>query len=50
MTSAEKWFSNSGYKSIQVVTQGDNIPACKLYESCGYTIESVELFYHIWKK
>jgi len=50
MTSAEKWFSNSGYKSIQVVTQGDNIPACKLYESCGYNIESVELFYHIWKK
>ncbi len=50
MTSAEKWFSNSGYSSIQVVTQGDNIPACKLYESCGYKKESVELFYHIWKK
>ncbi len=50
MTSAEKWFSNSGYKSIQVVTQGDNIPACKLYESCGYNVESIELFYHIWKK
>lgn len=50
MMSAEKWFSNSGYKSIQVVTQGNNVPACKLYEKCGYTIESVEYFYHIWNK
>ena len=50
MTSAEKWFSNLGYKTIQVLTQGNNIPACKLYESCGYSIESVEYFYHIWKK
>jgi len=50
MTSAEKWFSNIGYKSIQVVTQGDNVPACKLYESCGYTVESIEYYYHIWEK
>jgi len=35
---------------IQVVTQGDNIAACKLYESCGYTTEKVEYFYHLWKK
>lgn len=50
MTSAEKWFSDKGYKSIQVVTQGDNYPACKLYESCGYKIDTIEFFYHIWKK
>jgi dTDP-4-amino-4,6-dideoxy-D-galactose acyltransferase len=50
MTSAEKWFSNLGYSSIQVVTQGDNNPACRLYESCGYKVDSVEFFYHIWKK
>lgn len=50
MKSAEKWFSNLGYNSIQVVTQGDNIPACRLYESCGYKAETVEFFYHIWKK
>ena len=50
MTSAEKKFSNLGYDSIQVVTQGDNIPACKLYESCGYQVDSLEFFYHIWKK
>ena len=50
MTSAEKWFSNLGYSSMQVVTQGDNYPACRLYESCGYLVEAVEFFYHIWKK
>jgi dTDP-4-amino-4,6-dideoxy-D-galactose acyltransferase len=50
MTSAEKWFSNIGYKSIQVVTQGDNNPACRLYESCGYKVDTVEFFYHFWKK
>ncbi|KXK06029.1 MAG: GNAT family N-acetyltransferase [Ignavibacteriaceae bacterium] len=50
MESAEKWFSDKGYKSIQVVTQGDNYPACRLYERCGYKVETVEFFYHIWKK
>jgi dTDP-4-amino-4,6-dideoxy-D-galactose acyltransferase len=50
MSSAEKWFSNLGYNSIQVVTQGDNTPACRLYESCGYKVDTVEFFYHIWKK
>ena len=50
MYSAEKWFSNLGYQSIQVVTQGDNSPACRLYESCGYKVDTVSYFYHIWKK
>src|SRR5690606_14128178 len=50
MSSAEKWASDKGYNSIQVVTQGDNVPACLLYESCGYKVESVAFFYHIWRK
>lgn len=50
MNSAEKWCSNLKHETIQVVTQGDNIPAQKLYESCGYEIESEEMIYHIWKK
>jgi ribosomal protein S18 acetylase RimI-like enzyme len=50
MTSAEKWSSDLGYELIQVVTQGDNYPACRLYESCGYEVDAVEFFYHIWKK
>jgi dTDP-4-amino-4,6-dideoxy-D-galactose acyltransferase len=47
---AEKWSFDNGYKDIEIVTQGDNIPACKLYESLGYTVERMEYFYHIWKE
>ena len=51
MLSAENWFlNNTAYKEIQVVTQGDNTPACMLYEKCGYTIDNVEYFYHVWNK
>lgn len=48
--SSENWFLNKDYKNIQVVTQGDNIPACKLYESCGYKVSRLEYFYHFWEK
>ncbi len=47
---AEKWAFDKGYEEIQIVTQGDNIPACRLYEKLGYSIDSKEYFYHIWKK
>lgn len=50
MTSAENWFANNSFNQIQVVTQGNNLPACKLYERCGYTIDKIEYFYHLWKK
>jgi ribosomal protein S18 acetylase RimI-like enzyme len=49
MFSAENYYTCQ-LKSIQVVTQGDNLAACKLYESCGYVIEKKEYFYHLWKK
>jgi dTDP-4-amino-4,6-dideoxy-D-galactose acyltransferase len=48
--SAEKWFANNNYTYIQAITQGDNLPACRFYESCGYQINKVEYFYHLWKK
>lgn len=46
---AEKYASDQGYEYIQIVTQGDNVPACRLYEKLGYSIDNVEYFYHIWK-
>lgn len=49
MLSAENFYAGK-LKSIQVVTQGDNVAACKLYESCGYKVEKKEYFYHLWKK
>lgn len=49
MKASENWFINQGYDSLDVVTQGDNKPACRFYDSCGYHIESVRYFYHIWR-
>ncbi|MFC1736741.1 GNAT family N-acetyltransferase [Candidatus Hydrogenedentota bacterium] len=45
---AQDWFVAHGLKSAQVVTQGDNVPACKLYSKCGYSIEKIEYHYHFW--
>ena len=36
------------YTTLQVVTQGDNVPGCRFYEKCGFTPESVEHIYHLW--
>ena len=45
---AQKWFVKNGYEYGQVVTQGMNIPACNLYKKCGYSIQTVEYYYHFW--
>ncbi len=46
---AEKWSYDNGFHHIQVVTQGDNIPACRFYENMGCAIETMQYFYHIWR-
>ncbi|WP_026958013.1 GNAT family N-acetyltransferase [Aliagarivorans taiwanensis] len=48
VNAALKWFIAHGYNVGQVVTQGANIPACNLYKKTGYSVESVEYFYHFW--
>lgn len=50
MLAAEHAFAGMGYSTAQVVTQGANIPAIKLYESCGYTVDTVEYYYHLWRQ
>jgi dTDP-4-amino-4,6-dideoxy-D-galactose acyltransferase len=45
---AQIWFINNGYQTGQVITQGNNISACKLYSSCGYSVEKKTYFYHFW--
>jgi dTDP-4-amino-4,6-dideoxy-D-galactose acyltransferase len=47
---AQRWFVQNGFGVGQVVTQGSNRAACELYARCGYRVESVEYFYHIWLK
>lgn len=45
---AQAYFLQQGLAVAQVVTQKKNIPACKLYEKCHFTIESIQNFYHFW--
>jgi dTDP-4-amino-4,6-dideoxy-D-galactose acyltransferase len=45
---AQREFVSRGFAVGQVVTQGQNLPACRLYEACGYRIEKIELVFHFW--
>lgn len=48
VSTAQDWARRKGFGFAQVVTQGENIAACKLYEKCGYHIDKIEFFYHFW--
>jgi dTDP-4-amino-4,6-dideoxy-D-galactose acyltransferase len=43
-----RWFTANGMKSVQVVTQGRNIPAQRLYQKCGFLTKEVRFWYHCW--
>ncbi|MCC6384290.1 MAG: GNAT family N-acetyltransferase [Bacteroidia bacterium] len=45
---ALNWFKNNGYQSVQVATQGNNRPACLLYEKFGFKQEVKTTFFHFW--
>jgi dTDP-4-amino-4,6-dideoxy-D-galactose acyltransferase len=42
------WFAGQGMKSVQVVTQGRNIPAQRLYQKCGFLLSEARFWYHCW--
>jgi len=42
------WFRGHPLEEINVVTQGRNIFAQRLYQRCGFVSKSVELWYHRW--
>ena len=48
VSSAQAYFIESGFSLAQVVTQKANLPACRLYEKCGFHREKIENFYHFW--
>jgi ribosomal protein S18 acetylase RimI-like enzyme len=45
---SERWFAEHGCREWRVVTQGDNTPACRLYEKCGCSVAGVTFFFHFW--
>lgn len=48
MQNAHRWFISRGFKTVQAVTQKENMTACRMYEKFGYQIEKEEYFYHFW--
>ena len=42
------WFKINGAKRATVVTQGNNIPAMRLYSKCGFLTCDTMLWYHRW--
>lgn len=42
------WFARKGLDAAQVVTQGSNLAAVRLYSKCGFSIERREYYYHFW--
>jgi dTDP-4-amino-4,6-dideoxy-D-galactose acyltransferase len=48
VTSALARFADAGLSTAEVVTQGSNVAAQRLYASCGFRAFLVELWYHRW--
>jgi dTDP-4-amino-4,6-dideoxy-D-galactose acyltransferase len=42
------WFKRQGVSEVTVVTQGRNVRGERLYQRCGFSTRSVELWYHYW--
>jgi RimJ/RimL family protein N-acetyltransferase len=45
---ALQWFADQGMDSMEVVTQGRNVAAQRLYQKCGFATKEVQLWYHHW--
>lgn len=45
---AVAWCRSRGARSVKVATQGTNIPALRLYESCGFKVSDVKIWFHRW--
>ena len=42
------YFNEQKCQTAQVVTQKTNLPACALYQKCGFTLQNCDHFYHFW--
>jgi dTDP-4-amino-4,6-dideoxy-D-galactose acyltransferase len=42
------WFASQRMTRVTVVTQGRNVKALRLYQKCGFLVQSVQLWYHKW--
>jgi dTDP-4-amino-4,6-dideoxy-D-galactose acyltransferase len=49
MENVEAFFHKHNCSTVEVVTQLDNIAACKLYEHAGYHKTEIKEVWHVWK-
>jgi dTDP-4-amino-4,6-dideoxy-D-galactose acyltransferase len=42
------WFRQQKVNQVEVVTQGRNVRAQRLYQRCGFVTQSLQLWYHKW--
>jgi dTDP-4-amino-4,6-dideoxy-D-galactose acyltransferase len=47
---AFRWFLDRKVPEVSVVTQGRNIRGQRLYQKCGFSTRSVQLWYHYWPR
>lgn len=45
---AQLWYLDHSLDRAEVVTQGENEAACRLYRKCGYEISRTQFVYHFW--
>jgi len=50
LAQATSWFAAQGADRASVVTQGCNIAALRMYQRYGFAIESIQLWFHWWRK
>ena len=43
-----RWFSSAGATRVEVVTQGRNAAAQRLYQQAGFKTRTLQLWYHRW--
>jgi ribosomal protein S18 acetylase RimI-like enzyme len=43
-----RWFATNGVKTVEVVTQGRNVGAQRLYQKNGFSTRAIQLWYHKW--
>ena len=48
ISSARAWFVASGCRVVDVVTQGRNVAAQRLYQACGFRTSALDLWFHWW--
>lgn len=45
---ALRWYAEHSVTEVQVVTQGRNVRAQRLYQRCGFRTRLVQIWYHRW--